>query len=168
MAEVKNLYDQDAISKLQDLAKDIDICMFCTRTGDLPVQTRPMSTNSVDAEGNIWFISSKASNKNSELKQDSKVQLIYSKPNDAHFLSVTGKAHVITDRKKINDLWNSSAKAWFPEGKEDPDVSLIKVVPGEAKYWDTKHGKMISLLKIATAAVTGQPGDIGVEGKLHP
>ena len=58
------------------------------------------------------------------------------------------------------------AKAWFPEEKDDIHLTVIKVHPLDAYYWDTRDAKMISLLKIATAAVTGKTPDAGVEGKL--
>ena len=57
------------------------------------------------------------------------------------------------------------AKAWF-DGKRDPDISLIKIVPDTAYYWDTVHGKMVSLIKIAISAVSGKKMDDGVEGKI--
>ncbi len=166
MGDIKNLTDREAIEKLQKLAKDIDICMFCTQLDNLPIETRPMSTNSVDEEGNIWFISSKLSEKNIEIKENIKVQLVYSKPSDAHFLTVTGSAQIVTDKYKIDELWDNIAKAWFPEGKDDPNVSLIKVIPQEVYYWDTKHGKMVSLLKIGAAMVSGKVMDDGVEGSI--
>ncbi len=58
------------------------------------------------------------------------------------------------------------AKAWFKDGKDDPKVTVIRVSPEESYYWDTQNGRMISLLKIAVAAVTGKEMDGGVEGKL--
>ncbi|MEO7834943.1 MAG: pyridoxamine 5'-phosphate oxidase family protein, partial [Ginsengibacter sp.] len=51
--------------------------------------------------------------------------------------------------------------------KKDPNISVIKVIPENAYYWDTAHGKMISLLKIAASVVSGKTMDDGVEGKLE-
>jgi general stress protein 26 len=64
-------------------------------------------------------------------------------------------------------MWSSIAKAWFTEGKDDPAISLVKVTPEEGYYWDTKNNKMISLIKIAAAVVTGKTMDGGIEGKLN-
>jgi len=41
----------------------------------------------------------------------------------------------------IDQLWNAFAKAWFQEGKDDPNISVIKIIPDEAYYWDTVHEK---------------------------
>lgn len=166
MSNHENLTSKEGIDKIKDLAKDIRTCMFCTKVDNLPFKTRPMATADVDDEGNLWFFSSAASNKNDEIKNDELVQLIYAKNSDNHFLSVTGKAHIIKDRQKIDELWNSMVKAWFPEGKDDPNISLLKIIPQDAYYWDTKNGKMITLLKIAAAVITGNKPDAGLQGKI--
>lgn len=167
MGDVKNLTQNDAIEKLKELAEDIGICMFCTDLGKIPFQTRPMGTQKVDEHGDLWFLSSASSDKNDEIRHDSDVQLIYSKNSDAKFLSVLGKAEVSRDRAKIDELWNKLAEAWFKGGKDDPNLTVVRVRPSEAYYWDTKNGKMITLIKIAISAVSGLRMDGGVEGKIR-
>lgn len=167
MGEIKNLSQADALKKLKELAEDIGVCMFCTDLGRVPFQTRPMGTQKVDADGNIWFFSDASSDKNDEIRHDSDVQLIYSKVSDSHFLSVAGTASVSRDKAKIDELWNKMAEAWFKGGKDDPNLTVVCVKPREAYYWDTKNGKMISLIKIAVSAVTGVQMDGGIEGKIR-
>ncbi|KGO86775.1 general stress protein [Flavobacterium rivuli WB 3.3-2 = DSM 21788] len=167
MGNYKDLYSEEAIAKIKELAKDIRVCMFCTELSVRPIPTRPMSLQDIDEEGNLWFISSAASNKNFEIKHDDDVQLIFAKNSDSHFLSVFGTAVIYKDKAHIEDVWSPVAKAWFEEGKEDPDVTVIKVSPSEAYYWDTTDGKMVSFLKIAVSAITGKTGDDGgVEGSI--
>ena len=166
MSNVKNLYNEDAVKKIKDFVNDIKVCMFCTKVADVPFRTRPMATLEVDDEGNLWFFTGKSSDKNDEIKDNDTVQLIYSKNSDAHFLTITGKATMVQDQAKKDELWNPIVKAYFPGGKEDPDLALIKVKPEAAHYWDTVYGKMVTWLKMATSAVTGNRADVGVEGKL--
>jgi general stress protein 26 len=166
MSNTRDLYDEKAVEKIKELVKDITSCMFCTKVTDMPFRTRPMATIDVDAEGNLWFFSSTSSDKNVEIKNNDVVQLLYAKNSDSHFLTITGNAEIVKDPNKIDELWSAMVKAWFPEGKEDPDLSLIKVVPKEAHYWDTVHGKMVTLLKIAASAVSGNKVNEGVEGEI--
>ena len=166
MGYAKDLHNEEAIKKIKELVADITTCMFCTKVTDFPFKTRPMASLDVDDDGNIWFISNMNSNKNDEIRTDDHVQLIYAKGGNSHFLSIYGEAEVLKDQNKIDELWNGYAKAWFQEGKKDPDISLIKVIPTEAYYWDTVHGKMVSLLKIAASVISGKTMDDGVEGKL--
>jgi len=167
MGDTKNLTSTEAIKKLKEMAEDIKTCMFCTRIDRMPIETRPMSTRIVDEEGNIWFISSQDSHKNLEIKDHDEVQLIYAKNSDFHFLSVYGHATILKDKDKIEELWTKWADAWFEDGKKDPNVTLICVKPKEAYYWDTKDGKMVSLIKIAFAAVSGKTPDDGIEGTIR-
>lgn len=168
MGNHKDLFSSEAVAKIKELAEDIKMCMFCTELAERPIPTRPMAVQEVDDKGNLWFISSAQSNKNFEIKHDDSVQLIFAKNADSHFLSVYGNATIYTDKEHIDDIWSPVAKAWFEEGKNDPNVTVIKVSPATAYYWDTKNGKMISMLKIAAAAVTGDKADnVGVEGKLN-
>jgi general stress protein 26 len=163
---VQHLSNQEAISKMREIAEDINICMFCTHSAELPFSTRPMATQKVDEQGNIWFLSGKESDKNHEIKNDDMVQLIYAKPGDYKFMTVTGHATVSKDREKIEEMWTPIAKTWFHGGKDDPDLTVICVRPQSAYYWDTKNNKMVSMLKIAAGAITGKTMDDGIEGKL--
>ncbi len=168
MGDNKDLDRKEAIEKLRKMADDINICMFCTASGNgLPFETRPMSTIKADENGKLWFFSSAASYKNREVNAEEHVQLIYSKPSTADFMVVYGKGYIRRDKQIIDELWNNYIKAWFPEGKDDPALTVIEVVPDEAYYWDTKHGRMISFLKILTAAATGIVMDDGIEGRLN-
>jgi general stress protein 26 len=125
-----------------------------------------MSTQEVDDDGSIWFLSGKSSNKHEEIREDNRVQLFYYNKGSSEYLSVYGEAEVLYDRKEIDRLWTPIAKTWFTEGKDDPDLELIKVKPLDAYYWDTKHNKMVAGLKILTGTLTGVTMDDGVEGRM--
>jgi len=166
MDNYQNLSNQEALDKLKELAEDVRMCMFCTAVKELPFQTRPMATQEVDAHGNIWFFSAADSDKNMEIKQDDQVQLLYAKQSDNHYLSVYGHADIIRDRTKTEELWNIFIKTWFQEGKDDPNLTLIRVRPESAYYWDTKHGRFISLLGLAASVISGKTMDGSLEGNL--
>jgi len=165
-AEIDNLTHEEAIDKMKELVKHNDICLFATQMADSSLHTRPMSTQLIDDDGNFWFLSADDSDKNAEIMNDNRVQLFYSDPGNAEFMTVTGEAFVSRDRNKIEEIWSSVAKAWFKEGKEDPRVTVLKVKPEEAYYWDTKSGKMISMLKILASIVSGKFPDDGIEGRI--
>lgn len=168
MGDVKNLSSTEAIEKLKELAtKDGGICMFVTSLNKRPQSARPMGSQDVDEEGNIWFFSQKSSDKNDEIKGSPEVQLYYANHSSYEYLSVYGEAEIVYDKALIEKYWNSIAKAWFTQGKDDPEVSLIKVKPLDAYYWDTKTNKLVSLVKIAAAAISGKKmDDGGVEGNI--
>jgi general stress protein 26 len=167
MDGVKNYRNEDAIAKLRELAETIDICMFCTNLKNNDGATcRPMSTQKVCDQGNIWFFSTADSDKNMEIEWNNKVQLYYSHPGKDSYMIVNGVAEIILDREKIEELWSSELKAWFEQGKDDPNISILKVKPTTAYYWDTKGNKMINFLKMMASAATGKNHVDGNEGAL--
>ena len=166
MGTQKNYTGHEGVEKLKELAESADMCMFATSLSNDPVPARPMSTRKVDDDGAIWFFSRSTSTKNAEIKRDKRVQLFYSNPSSAEFLNVSGTATIIIDPVKAKELWSAWAKTWFPDGVDDPELTLIKVEPVDVQYWDTKHNKMVSLLKIVAGAITGKEMDDGVEGKI--
>jgi general stress protein 26 len=166
MGETKDLSREQGIEKLRELAMDAKFCHFVTALGQKPLQTRPMTTQEVDENGDFWFLSGDSSHKNNEIEDDPEVQLFYSNPGSSEYLSVFGYAEVIKDRTKLEELWSPLAKTWFNEGKDDPELTILKVNVADAYYWDTKNNRMIQLIKIAAGAVMGKTMDDGIEGQI--
>ena len=165
-ADIKNLYGAEALKKVQDLVEAENVCLFASNLSQKPITVRPMSTLKVDDLGNMWFFSAKNSQKNKNIQTDPAVQLLYSNHGCSEYLSIYGKAQVITDKDIIKLFWSTLAKTWFPDGVNDPEISLIMVTPEKAYYWDTKHNKMVSTLKILASTITGTNADDSVEGIL--
>ncbi len=159
---------QDALKKLKDLVSDIDMCLFCTnlKTGDGST-CRPMSTAQVDDNGDIWFMSPRDSDKNREIEMDDKVQLFYSHPGKSSYLVVNGAASIQFDKKKIEELWTPLSKTWFKEGKNDPNISLLKVSGINAYYWDTTGNRMVNFVKMVASVATGKTLIDAEEGALN-
>jgi len=165
MGDHKDLRNESAADKIKDLADDIKTCMFCTYK-DEKLQSRPMSVQEIDDDGNLWFLSDKNSNKNSEINLNPKVDLFFAQPHDK-FLTLHGNATILYDRRKIKELWNPIIKVWMPEGEDDPNLSIIKVTPEDGYYWNNKNGKMVAIAKMTVAFVTGKTMDDGIEGNLE-
>jgi len=161
------LMGEEGIEKLKDLVGNNSVCMFTSNVEHVPLQTRPMTVQQVDDDGNFWFFSSRSSHKNHEVLNDSRVQLLFANTSASEYLTVNGTATVSDDRKKIAEIWSPMAKAWFQEGKDDPDLTLIKVKPESAHYWEPKQNKMVTLFKMAASAVSGKDMDIGRQGRIE-
>jgi general stress protein 26 len=166
MGDHKDLSNKEAVAKIKDIIMSAEICMFTTDLNEAPLQTRPMGTLDVDDAGNIWFFSNCNSEKNKDILYNNKVQLFYSNKNSAEYLSVFGQASIIVDKEQAQRLWTPIAKSWFKDGAIDAELTIIKVKPLKAHYWDTKRNKMVSLFKIFTSVFTEAAVDDGVEGNI--
>jgi general stress protein 26 len=167
MSNTENLNSKQSIAKLKSLVDDIMVCLFCTdlKTDD-GATCRPMNAIEVCDQGNIWFFSEKNSDKNKAIVADKDVQLFFSHPGKSSYLVVNGEAEIILDKIKIEELWSPTAKIWFKEGKNDSNISVIKVTPSSAYYWDTDSNQMINFLKIVASVITGTNLLTGNKGAL--
>lgn len=162
-----NLTQEEAIAKMKDIAEGCRNCMLVTDLHQVPSASRPMYLQEVCDQGNFWFISSAKSDKNAAIAADNRVQLYFQDNGSAEYLSVFGEASIHTDKATIDKYWTSFAEAWFT-GKDDPNVTILKVKPLDAYYWETKSGKFIAFMKRAISAATGaKMDDDGVEGSLE-
>ena len=162
----ESLSGSKAVERIRDVAKRANICLFGTDIGHPPLTVRPMAVQSVDDAGNFWFLSSRTSHTNQHIERDPRVQLLFANPGDAQYLTLQGTAAISDDPVLRKAHWTPIAKTWFNEGVDDPDLTVICVEPHDGYYWDTKHGKVVSTLKIAMGAVVGKTLDDSVEGKV--
>lgn len=157
---------QQAIAKLKELMEDIDFCMLTTFDGD-HLRSRPMSTQQVDFDGDLWFFTRDNTHKIEELENDPRVCAAYSKPDDNTYISVSGRGELSYDRAKMEELWNPILKAWFPDGLEDPNICLLKVTVEQAEYWDASSSTLVQIVGFIKALATGTEADYGENKKLN-
>lgn len=147
----------DAIKKLDSMIKDVKFAMLTTVAEDGSLRSRPMATQKQEFDGDLWFFTRADSDKVHQAQQENHVNVAYANPDDQQYLSVSGRAELVRDKAKIEELWNPIYKAWFPQGLEDPELALLKVKVEGAEYWDTPNGKMVQLIGFVKAVVTGEP-----------
>ena len=156
---------QEAVDKLKELLEGIDFCMLTTiDAGHL--RSRPMSTQQLEFDGELWFFTSDNTHKVDEIQKDGRVNVAYSQPDENRYVSVSGRAEMVKDRAKIEELWNPIHKAWFPEGLDDPHLCLLKVNVEQAEYWDAPNSKIVQLYGLVKALATGTEADYGENKKL--
>jgi general stress protein 26 len=51
------------------------------------------------------------------------------------FASLHGQLILDNDRATIDRLWNRFVAAWYPGGKDDPNLQLIRFEPQRAQIW---------------------------------
>lgn len=146
------------LRKLAELIEDVEVAMLTTRTPDGRLVTRPLATQKVEFDGDLWFATSVDSGKVDEILQDPQVGVAYANPARNVYVSVSGRASIVDDRARIDALWSPAMKVFFPRGKDDPELRLIRVEAETAEYWDGPGSAVGKALYLAAAAVTGDPG----------
>ena len=145
---------QAQMDTIQAMVKDIKYTMMTTRNDENHLHSCPMNTTetSIGAK-EIWFIGHKPSETVDNIKQNPEVNLAYVTQESDKYLSISGTAELVEDEEKLNELWSVMYNAYFEQGKDDPQVQLIKVVPHGAEYWANGNA-ITSAVKMAAAALT--------------
>ncbi|MBL0419720.1 pyridoxamine 5'-phosphate oxidase family protein [Ramlibacter sp. AW1] len=153
---------------LWSLIKDMRFGMLAHRHADGGLHAHPLTTQnkSLD-EGVLYFFVSRATEVGRRLQADGDVNVSYSDPQKDHYVSIAGKATINNDRAKKERLFNMMTKAWFPQGVDDPNLELVEVRITHAEFWDVKESKTKQLVKMASAAMTGQPPRMGEHKEVH-
>jgi general stress protein 26 len=161
MADTHTTNDLD---KLADLLHDVRFTMFTTRV-DGRLHARPMTTMEADTSGSLWFFISADADTLDEIAVDPSVGLAYADNGKGTYISVAGDAALRDDPAKVRELWNPAFKAWF-EGPDDPNLRLVEVRIRAAEYWDSPDSRVVRLVGIVAAAVTGDEYDAGEQGTI--
>ncbi|BBI60896.1 hypothetical protein HSBAA_22020 [Vreelandella sulfidaeris] len=88
-----------------------------------------------------------------ETESDHDVCLSFSDQEDGVYVSLSGKANLTDNRELIEKYWNPFIAAWFPEGKDDPDVALLEIKVQMGEHWKAKESKTFQLYEIAKANI---------------
>ncbi len=155
MSDTKSPVTHD-LNKLFEKIKDVRIAMLTSTDENHQLHSRPMGTIKPDADGSLLFLTDKDSAKVYEVQKDSQVNLSYANPSDNVYVSVTGRASAFRDEAKIAELWSEEMRAWFPKGKEDPSIMVLKVEIEKAEYWDSPSGVLSRAYGYVRAVVTGE------------
>lgn len=155
------------IKLLSDKIKGIRIAMMTTEESDNTLRSRPMATQEMEFDGDLWFFTKADAPKVGDVQQHNRVNISYAKPEDNVFVSVSGTAALVRDSNKIHELWKPFLKAWFPQGLDDPELALLKVNVESAEYWDAPSGTMGRLYSAAKGLATGGKDSGGENKKLN-
>ena len=147
------------LKKLAELAKAAKIGLLTTETAEGRLVSRPLAMQEIEFDGDLWFFTQHPSSKTDDIAHNPQVNVAFD--SGKGWVSIAGIATVVRDPGKIDELWNVSASAWFPEGRDDPTLALIRVSGESAEYWSNDDPKVVALFKIARAAITGGQPDIG-------
>lgn len=145
--------DQDAIETVRQLIKGIDIAMLTSVT-EQGLVSRPMKTQEVEFDGDLWFLTMKDTEKYDELLHNPNVNVAYV---GKSYVSIRGTAELVNSREKIKEFWNMAYEKLLETTSDDPNLILIKVKVDTAEYWEM--GNRMKLVKQLYNKLTGNKSD---------
>ncbi len=119
---------------LIDIIKRFDAAIVLTRDPEGGRHGRPMAVVAVEDDGDIYFVTDLGSAKVAEIKDDSDVVLTFQSGH--RFAIVEGPGAVIVDQTLVDRYWQESWRLWFPGGRQDWRLCLLRITPARGEYWD--------------------------------
>ncbi|MGP9539874.1 pyridoxamine 5'-phosphate oxidase family protein [Brachybacterium sp. AOP43-C2-M15] len=141
--------------------RDSRFVMLTTALPSGKLLSHPMTPQQVTDDADVWFFLSAAGDQADALRAGPEVNIAISEAGS--WLSVAGHLEYVDDRAKRDELWDGQLESYFPGGKDDPDLRLVRVISDSAQYWGMPGGKVSALARITKAKVTGEraPGASG-------
>ena len=125
--------NQEAVETVKKLIDKIETAMLTPISAEGLV-SRPMQTQDIEFDGDLWFLTSKETDKYQELLKNPSVNVAYV---DKSYVSIRGTAELVEDIERKKELWSPRYEAYLGTTYEDPKVVLIKVNTEAAEYWET-------------------------------
>ena len=154
------------LKKIGEIISGIKFAMLTTADADGALHSRPMTTQQVDFDGDLWFFTNADSPKVWEANQHRQVNVSFADPAKNKYVSASGRAQLVRDRAKIEELWKPLYKTFFPKGLEDPELSLLKVEVAKAEYWDSASTSLGRAIDFAKAYIKKDPTELGDHAKV--
>ncbi len=151
---------------LEDTLDGMRFAMVATADTDGTWKSRPLALAGQEGGVLSFLVGVDADWVGSLEASGSPTTVTFSDPGKNSYVALQGSARTADDRARIAELWNVGAAAYF-DGKDDPKVRVLDVAVSYGEYWDGPHGRIGSLLQIASAAL-GRGHDAGEQGDVVP
>ena len=112
-----------------------DMTMMLGVEGVAGGHLRPMTAQFEDDHGPLWFFCAKDNGLIEALEQGNQAVATFASKGHDLFATVHGSLHLDTDPVIVERFWNRFVAAWYPGGKEDPNLALLRFDAEKAEIW---------------------------------
>ena len=111
-----------------------------SRTRPMTAQVDVPENGDKDDGGPIYFFASKTEHLVTAMGQTHKAVATYASKGHDLFAHVHGDLVLDQDRGVIDRLWNPTIAGWYKDGRDDPDLTLIRFDTDSANIWKAETG----------------------------
>lgn len=89
-----------------------------------------------DAHGTIWFFTSRTG----PLAAGGPATAMFAGKGHDLFARFTGTLTEETSTERLEEEWSPAIEAWFPGGRDNPDLLMLRMDLGQAEIWNADMG----------------------------
>jgi general stress protein 26 len=128
---------------------------------------QPMTAFAEAHNGQIWFFTRTDTDLACGVRDEPGHAMFIIQAKDQGFQAcVGGRLIQHFDAERMEFLWNPIVAAWYPEGKTDPHLTLLRLDVSDAQVWLSETNPVTFAFQIAKANVTHQTPDLGESAAL--
>ncbi len=154
---------QDLKAKFWDTLEDSPFVMLGLAGVD-EAHTQPMTAQfDDDLPDRIYFYTNRQNRLVTALAASHAGVIHFSAKGHDLFACVHGTLSVDNDKAVIDKFWSPVVSAWYDEGKDDPNLTLLRLDLGAAQIWKAGTGEFLHYM---TAALLGRRADEAAQGDV--
>ena len=148
MADTDRTND-DAKAQLFDQLRDVKAgFLHAEKSGQ---HGQPMAPHADRDAGVLWFITSRQSDLARAVTTGCPAHFTFIGKKHDYYASMEGTLTQVEDQQKLDEIWSAIAAAWFDKGRDDPDVTLLRLDMAEAAIWSNTANPITFGMQIAAA-----------------
>lgn len=156
-------FNENPQNQLLEHVKNARCVMLGTPNTDAHMQ--PMSPRVCLDDGLIFFYADNTSDLG---------RAVINEPGFVHLCHIENdyqacvKGYLIThdDRDTVERFWSPVVSAWFPDGKTDKKLMMLKFVPHDAALWASDKNMLTFAYEVAKANIKDQKPNIGEKAHI--
>ncbi|GAA4037285.1 pyridoxamine 5'-phosphate oxidase family protein [Parerythrobacter jejuensis] len=115
-----------------------------------------------DADSAIWFFTTK----DHDLAQMGPAVATFAGKDHSIFARIEGTLARENSRERLEKQWSKVVEAWFPGGKDDPNLIMLRMDLGNAEIWNSDLGIMATAKMLMGKDVRDEAREEHVETAL--
>lgn len=131
MSNIKN--------KVKDFLGSVETVSVATCRDNKP-HCRIMEIQKVEEDLKIWFVAHKSSPKIGQIGISHDACIVAFNQQTIRDIRLFGKLETHFDMERKKNVWKDSLDAYFKDGMNDPELTVIVFTPEKLEYRDMKSG----------------------------
>ena len=147
------------LKQFWDRLDDHGTVMLGSPAPDQPMQ--PMAANGAREEGLIWFYTRKDTDLAQAANSGGRVQMCLMDEGRDYYAAVVGQLDIDHSERHIERYWNAVEDAVYSDGRQDPQLTMLKFAPETASVWVGTGNPVKFGWELARSTISGKEPNLG-------
>lgn len=126
----------------REIVDKVTFCFAVTVGTNQETSVRIIEPGKPRDDWSVGFMTTRNSRKVVDLERSGRLTLAYQWDPDKAYVSLAGQPLVIDDVAAKRAVWGPASDRWHPEGPEDPNVVIVKLLTDRIEVWSAAHNVM--------------------------